>query len=367
MDSRIEKLGQLLTHYSLETKKGDQVVIRGSFAAKPLMLACYEAVIQAGGHPHLWMLDSEFEELLLKHGDDDQLSHISMVDQTMIEKFDGFIGIRADLNTRTLARIDPARQQLKVAAYGKLMEPMMRRGANRELKWVATLFPTYAHAQDADMSLAEFETFVYDACLLNHDNPVAEWERVSAEHDSLIDWLAPKERVKVVGPNVDLTLSIKGRKFINGNGKNNMPCGEIFTGPVEQSVNGWIRYSYPAIYQGREVDGIEFNFVDGQIVKAHATKNDPFLQEMLNIDAGARYLGEFAIGTNRGIQQFTRQILFDEKIGGTIHLAIGRSYPESGGVNQSKIHWDMICDMRDGGQIWVDDELFYESGRFLVN
>ena len=186
------------------------------------------------------------------------------------------------------------------------------------------------------------------------------------EQQVLCDYLAKVDKLRVTGPNVDLTLSTKGRTWINSDGKRNMPSGEIFTGPVEQSVNGWIRYTYPAIYQGREVEGVELRFEDGKVVGATAKKNEAFLHQVLDTDAGARYLGEFAIGTNRNIQQFTRSILFDEKINGTIHMAVGQSYPESGGLNQSGVHWDMICDMQNGGQIWADDELFYDSGRFLV-
>jgi aminopeptidase len=195
---------------------------------------------------------------------------------------------------------------------------------------------------------------------------VAEWRSTSVRQQKVVDWLVGKDKVRVLGPHVDLTLSIAGRSFVNSDGRRNMPCGEIFTGPVEESVNGWVRFSYPAIYSGREVEGIELQFVDGRVANASAQKNEEFLHSVLDTDPGARYLGEFAIGTNHHIQQFTRQILFDEKIGGTIHMAVGGGYPETGSKNHSAVHWDMICDMRNGGQIWVDDELFYENGRFLI-
>jgi aminopeptidase len=163
-----------------------------------------------------------------------------------------------------------------------------------------------------------------------------------------------------------MTVSIHERTFINSDGRRNMPSGEIFTGPVESSVNGWVRFTYPAIFAGREVDGVELRFENGKVVDASAQKNEDFLLKTLDIDDGARYLGEFAIGTNNGIDRFTKSILYDEKIGGTIHMALGMGYPETGSQNKSSIHWDMICDMRDGGQIWVDDELFYEGGKFAV-
>jgi aminopeptidase len=231
---------------------------------------------------------------------------------------------------------------------------------------VTTLYPTHALAQEADMSLAEYEDFVYRACHVDLDDPVAAWQRMSGWQQTLVDWLAGKREVVVRGPHVDLTLSIAGRTFVNSDGHKNMPSGEVFTGPVEASVNGWIRFTYPAIYAGREVDGVQLQFEGGKVVSASASKNEAFLQQVLDTDPGARYLGEFAIGTNDGIRQFTKSILYDEKIGGTIHLAVGAGYPETGSHNESAVHWDMICDMRQGGQIWVDGELFYDSGRFLV-
>jgi aminopeptidase len=243
---------------------------------------------------------------------------------------------------------------------------MMRRTAAGELRWVGTLFPTAAQAQEADMSLADFEDFVYRACFVDQPDPEACWREISARQQRLVDWLRGKEQVRVEGPDVELTLSIAGRTFINSDGHKNMPSGEIFTGPVEESVNGWIRFTYPAIYGGREVQGIELRFEDGRVVEASAGKNESFLQAVLDTDPGARYLGEFAIGTNDGIDRFTKSILFDEKIGGTIHMAVGAGYPETGSKNESAVHWDMICDMRDGGRIWVDDELFYDSGVFTI-
>jgi aminopeptidase len=265
-----------------------------------------------------------------------------------------------------MSGVDPARQQMMQAARTELLATQMRRSAAGDLRWVGALYPTNAHAQDADMSLSDFADFVYSACYVDKDDPVAEWQRIHDEQQKLVDWLAGKKRVAVKGPNADLTLSIEGRGFINSDGHKNMPSGEIFTSPVEDSVNGWVRFTYPAITGGREVEGIELRFEDGKVVEASAQKNEDYLFKMLEMDAGARYLGEFAIGTNHGIKQFTKSILFDEKIGGTMHMAIGRGFEEIGGKNESAVHWDMICDMRDGGKIWVDDELFYDSGEFKV-
>ena len=216
------------------------------------------------------------------------------------------------------------------------------------------------------MSLSDYADFVYGACLVDQDDPQEQWWALSDRQQQLIDWLAGKDEVRVQGPHVDLTLSIAGRSWVNSNGRKNMPSGEIFTGPVEESVNGWVEFSFPAIYAGREVEGIALRFVAGRVANASARKNEAFLLETLDIDAGARFLGEFAIGTNDGIKQFTKSILFDEKIGGTIHMAMGNGYPETGSKNKSALHWDMICDMRAGGKIWVDGELFYDAGRFMV-
>jgi aminopeptidase len=216
------------------------------------------------------------------------------------------------------------------------------------------------------MSLTEFEDYVYSTTYADVDDPVGEWNKYHDYHARLIDWLAGKKEVIIKGPNVDLKLSIKGRRFLNADGTKNMPSGEIFTSPVEDSASGWIHYTYPAVYRGREAQGVELYFEEGKVVKATADKGEDFLLSMLDTDDGARYLGEFAIGTNNKIQRFIRNILFDEKIGGTIHLAVGNGFSEIGAKNESAVHWDMICDMRQGGQITVDGELFYDSGEFKI-
>lgn len=365
-DPRISRLAKLLANYCVEVKPGDKVVINSTISALPLVQETYREVIRAGGHPLTLLLDNSLAEIRLKEANDEQLEFIHPPQKMVMETYDCSIGIRASENTRTLNGVDPARQAISRNAGRELTETFMRRSAAGEYRWVGTLYPTNAYAQEADMSLSEYEDFVYGACFVDKDDPVAEWSKFSRMQQTLVDWLAGKKEVKVKGPNVDLTLSIEERTFINSDGRRNMPSGEIFTGPVEDSVNGWVRFTYPAIQSGREVTGIELHFEKGQVVKATAQKNEAFLHSMLDSDAGSRYLGEFAIGTNNGIDRFTKSILFDEKIGGTIHMAIGAGYPETGSQNKSSVHWDMICDMRDGGKIWVDGEEFYESGRFLV-
>ncbi len=365
-DPRISKLGTLLADYCVAVQPGQHIIVRTSLVGMPLAKAAYRAVVKAGGHPYVMIRDDSFNEIFLREANDDQLATLPPPNKLMWDTYDGLISITSAENTRALTTIDPVQQQKHEVTKSYLSKAMMRRAAAGEFNWVGTIFPSQAHAQDADMSLSEYEDFVYDACLLNHDDPVAEWRKVRDRHQILVDYLDGKKDVRVKGEHIDLSLSIADRIFVNGDGRNNMPCGEIFTGPVEQSVNGWVRYSYPAIHRGREVDGIELKFEDGKVVEASATKNEAYLQEVLNTDAGARFLGEFAIGTNNGIQQFTKSILFDEKIGGTIHMAVGAAYPQTGSKNVSSVHWDMICDMRNGGQIYVDDELFYDSGKFPI-
>jgi len=242
----------------------------------------------------------------------------------------------------------------------------MKRSAENSLRWCGTLFPTNAYAQDAEMSLSDFEEFVYQACFLNDEDPVARWLELSRQQQRLIDWLKAKRTVHIVGQDTDLTLSVADRVFINSDGKRNFPSGEFFTGPVENSANGSIRFSFPASYNGRSVEDVRLRFENGVVVQATAAHGQDYLEKMLDMDEGARRLGEFAFGTNSNVDRFTKNILFDEKIGGTIHLALGASYPETGGVNQSSLHWDMVCDLRTGGEVRIDGEPFCRDGKFLV-
>jgi len=365
-DQRVDKLAGVLVNYSVAVQPGDKVMIRGDALAEPLLKAVYAEVLQAGGHPLMIPSLPGTEELFFRYASDEQLQHVLEPFKLMIETYDVSIGIRGAGNTKSLSNVDPAKMVLRSQSQAELMKTYMQRSAAGDLRWVATLFPTNAYAQDAEMSLSEYENFVYGACMPDMDDPVGYWHRFSAWQQKIVDWLEGKERVHVIGPETDLRLSIAGRTFINSDGKRNMPSGEVFTGPVEDSVEGHVHFSYPAIYRGREVTGARLWFENGKVVKATADKNEDFMLQTLDTDAGSRYLGEFAIGTNKGITQFTSQILFDEKIGGSFHMAVGAGYPETGSKNESAIHWDMICDLRDGGEIWVDDELLYQNGEFVV-
>ena len=365
-DPRIDKLAAVLVSYSVEVQPGDKVLIRGDTSASPLLKAVYAKVLQAGGHPLVWASLPGTDELLFHYASDEQLRFIPEPLKLVVETYDVSIHVRGVENTKALSNIDPVRMVQHNRAFAELLETTMQRSAKGEFRWVGTIFPTNGYAQDAEMSLSEYEDFVYTACMPDIDDPIGHWRCFSDWQQKIVDWLKGKERVHVIGPETDLRLNIAGRTFANSDGKRNMPSGEVFTGPVENSAEGHVYFSYPAIYQGREVTGVRLWFERGRVVKATAEKNEVFLRQVLDTDEGARYLGELAIGTNKGISRFTGQILFDEKIHGSIHLAVGRGYPETGSENASAIHWDMICDMREGGEIWVDDELFYKDGEFTI-
>lgn len=373
-DLRLEKLAKVVTEYSVGVKPGDKVYITASPIAQPLTLAIIEQVIKLGGLPHISAGSGYHHldlvpgalELMLKYGTDEQIQYLNPFEKMAVETFDVRIAIKSDINTKTLSGVDPKKIALVTAARRPLSDALFRRTASGELRWCVTLFPTEGYAQDAGMSLRDYENFVYGAMLLDDPDPVASWRQMAAEQQKYVDWLKGKKRVHVKGPNVDLTLGIDGRVFMNSDGKKNMPDGEIFTGPEETVTDGWIKFTYPAIYQTREVIGAELEFKAGRVVGAHAQRGEDFLLSVLDTDSGSRTLGEFAIGTNRGVDRFTGNILFDEKLGGTIHVALGGAYLETGGRNQSAVHWDMICDTRDGTEITVDGVPFYRNGEFLI-
>ena len=366
VDIRNEKLADLMVRYSTGVKPGDKVWIRGGVAAEPLLHAIYTKVLEVGGNPYLTADFSLTPELKFKYSSEAQLAHVPDPFRMCYEYSDVMIRVLAEENTHAMNAVAPEKMVALAKAQAGIMETYLSRSARGELRWALTLFPTWAYAQDADMGLEDYANFVYSACMPDMNDPISYWKNVSARQDRIIHWLKGKKNVHVIGKGTDLRLSIEGRKFINCDCKLNIPDGEIYTGPVEDSVEGYVSFNYPTIYNSREVNGVHLEFHKGKVVKASAEKGEDFLLQTLDTDEGARYLGEFAIGTNEGIKQFTRQILFDEKIGGSFHMALGHGYPESGSVAQSAIHWDMICDLRDGGQIWVDDTLLYENGKFLI-
>ena len=364
-DPRITKLAQVLVQYSAGVKPGDLVSIKGTTLAEPLVLALLEETLKAGGHPRITLSPRDTSEVLYKNASDGQLQFVSDLDRQEVEQLDVSIRVLAESNTRALSNIDPAKPALLSQARKPLQERFLQRAAEGELRWTLTAFPTVAYAQEAEMSLAEYEDFVYRACLLDSDDPVASWKKLAQQQQRLADYLNKCKELHIKAADTDIRFGIEQRLWINCLGDKNFPDGEVYTGPVEDSVEGYIRYSYPAIREGRHVDDIHLSFKAGKVVKATATKHQDFLITMLDQDQGARYIGELSLGTNYQVQRFTRNLLFDEKIGGTCHLALGNGYPESGSKNRSGLHWDMVCDLRHGGEVFADGKLIQKNGRFV--
>jgi aminopeptidase len=369
-DTRVAKFAKVLVEHSARIAPGDRVLIEGTTAAEPLIRELYIQILERGGIPHPMigfpgMVPFTQDEMYLTYANDTQLDFVPTFYKLAYSEFESRIRIHSATNTRGTTNIDPDKVQRRGKALSGITATQMQRGAEGTFKWVTTLYPTEAYAQDASMSLREYEDFVFGAAHAHEDDPIAYWKSTAAMQQQAIDWLKGKSQVVMRGPNVDLTLSIKGRTFINSTGLHNMPDGEIFTGPVEDSVNGWVKFTYPAIYGGVAVEDAELTFNRGRVEVAKAEKNHAYLVKMLESDEGARHVGEYAIGTNFDIDKFTGNILFDEKIGGTFHMALGAGYPETGSHNKSAIHWDMICDLRTDSEILVDGELFYKNGEFV--
>lgn len=367
MDTRIQKMAEVIVNYSLAIKPGERFLIRGtSPLAQPLMAALTAEALKVGGQPFNYVHISGEGPLMVKYGSEGQLEAVNPLLKLAYETFEKLVRIEAEEDTAALKGLPASKQQAWARSKGSIIGIQMAREGAGELLRTTTLFPTPAYAKDAGMTLTEYENFVYSACMVHLADPVAHWKQVAREQQKLCDWLNGKRNLQVRGKNIDLEMSVEGRVWENADGQANFPDGEIFTGPVEDSVNGWVHFTYPAIFQGNVVKGAKLFFEKGRVVKATADEGEEFLLSVLDTDSGARTLGEFAIGTNKGIDRFTGQILFDEKIHGTVHMALGQSYPKTNAVNKSTIHWDMICDMMDGGEIVVDGTRFYENGNFLV-
>lgn len=359
MDSRLIQHARILVHYCIQATPKQTVGLYASTTAEPLVLAVHDELLRAGAFPCLVMAPDKIQTSYFKLGHPHHFDSLPNYRLHIAQSCDSSIRIRAETNTREMSTVDPDRQARLRKTLKPIADCMLAR------PWVLTLHPTPACAQDAEMSCAEFEDFLYAAIFADQDDPIAAWRAFGLRQQRLIEQLHGAADVHIVAPGTDLTFSIAGRSFANSDGKRNMPSGEIFTGPVENSANGFIEYDFPATRDGREVDGIRLEFRNGLVVEASARKNAAYLDAMLNLDAGARRLGEFGIGTNDQITAFTRNGLLDEKIGGTIHLALGNSYPETGGVNQSAIHWDMIKDLRKGGCVYINNKPFIRDGVFV--
>lgn len=365
IDSRLQKLAKVLVEYSTEIKPGDKVFIRAEDVAIPYMIEVAKEAIQKGAFVQYVVAVPEISEALLKSGNDEQLLKPDELWGKCVREGDVWLTAWGSKNVKSLTNIDSKKIQLRNRGNSENRKIYSARMGSGELRWCGTQFPTQAEAQEAGMSLSEYEDFVYGAGLLDREDPVAEWKRIEKEQDVWIEYLNTKKELHILSKGTDIKVGIDGRRWINCCGKVNFPDGEIFTSPVENNIHGHITFSFPAIYSGKEVENVYLEVKDGKVVKATASKGEDLLNAYLDTDEGSRYFGEVAIGTNYSIQNFTKNILFDEKIGGTIHMAIGSAMPDAGGKNESAIHWDMICDMRDGGEIYADGELFYKDGQFL--
>jgi aminopeptidase len=364
-DPRLEKLADVLVNYSVGVKPNQLVRINGSPIALPLILELYRKVLAAGAHPAVRMAPDELGEIFLKVASEEQLRYVNPITLFEYEKVDCSIGIWADENTKSLTNCDPRRIAITEVARRPMLDIFMKRAAEGSLKWCGTQFPCQAPAQDAEMSLSEYEDFVFNAGKLNQPDPVSAWKQLGERQKRLVDFLQGKTEYRVVAANgTDVRMNLSGATWINCDGHENFPDGEVFTGPVLDSVNGQINFSFPAVHNGRECDGVKLTFKNGKVVEARAEKGEAFLIGMLDMDAGARMIGECAIGTNYDITRYTKNTLFDEKIGGTVHFAVGAGYPETGNSNKSGLHWDMVVDLRQGGYVEIDGVKVNVDGKF---
>ncbi|MFL0247807.1 aminopeptidase [Candidatus Clostridium stratigraminis] len=364
-DIRLNKLAKLLVNYSTEIKKGDFVFVSSDEVAAPWMVEVVKEAIKAGAHVETYLSSQDIAEMKLKYSSEEQLLEDHILMKTMLENADVWLSAWGGRNTKVNSNIDSKKLQCSLKGASSWRKVYSEKMGNGSLRWCGTQYPTYSDAQEAAMSFSDYEDFVYGAGLLDTEDPVAEWKKISAQQERWVKYLDTKKELHILSEGTDIRVKVDGRKWINCDGRVNFPDGEIFTSPVEDSINGCITFSFPGIYSGKEIEGIKLEIQNGKVIKAAAQKGEDLLLALLATDEGSSFFGEVAIGTNYGIKKFTRNMLFDEKIGGTIHMAIGDSMPEAGGLNRSTVHWDMLCDMRGGGKIFADGELFYENGEFI--
>jgi aminopeptidase len=363
-DQYLDRYADLLITYCLEIRQNDRLLIKSSLLAEPLVRRLYAKCLEAGGHPHFQLSFSEQNEVYMDRAEDHQLNYVSPFFQYAMEEFEAYLVIRAPYNLSEGNGRFSEKNKIRGKAMEKVNATYFKRTATKDLKRSLCQFPTQAAAQFAGMTLSEYRDFIFNACHLKSPDPMQAWLDVREKQQSIVDQLNTCSKIRYKNPHSDIVFSTKGRSWINSDGQTNMPSGEVYTAPVEDDVNGHIYFDLPTVYRGKEVEGVRFEVEEGEIVKWSAKKGQDFLDEIFELP-GARRFGEAAIGTNYNIQQTTGNILFDEKIGGTIHMAIGQAYPQAGGQNKSSVHWDMIANMKDGGQIYADDQLIYENGQFL--
>lgn len=359
-----QKYANLLLDYCLEIKEGQKLFIKSSTLAEPLLRELYRGGVSRGAHVVVDMSFRGQNKIFMDNASEAQLGFASPNYVEAMNHYDAYLAVRAPFNLREDQNIEGDKRKLRSQALKDLNQAYFNRTASGEMVRSLCQYPTQASAQEAGMSLDEYRDFVFKACNLDKPDPKKAWLEVREKQQSIVDHLNTVDKVRYVGKGTDISFSVKGRTWINSDGRTNMPSGEVFTGPIEDSVNGTVYFKYPSIFMGTEVQGITLDVKDGEVVKWSAEKGNEILDQVFDIE-GARRFGEVAIGTNYNIQKPTKNILFDEKIGGTIHMAVGQSYKQSGGLNQSTIHWDMIAEMKEGGQIYTDKKLIYENGVFL--
>ncbi len=362
-----EKYAKVLVDYSVKVQKGELTVIRtDSYLSQPLVKEIYKQVLLKGAYPVVRMGVEGLNEVYIKNATDEQLEYIDPMTEIEYEKAKNLISIGAPLNLKNMARLDSKKLAKRSSVMKHLSEKMLKRAADGELKWVIADFPTNALAQEAKMSLEEYTEFLIKSCYLHEEDPVSKWIEIGEKQEKIADYLNKKSKIRIVGDKTDITFNVAGRIWKSCAGECNFPDGEVYTSPVEDSANGQIYFDFPQLYRGNEAQKVLLILKDGKVIDAKAEKGEDFLNNMLDMDEGSRFVGEIAIGTNDMIQDVTGNILFDEKIGGSIHMAVGASYPDTGGKNVSGLHWDLIKNMKNGGQIFADDELIYENGKFLI-
>lgn len=363
-DQLLDRYAELLITYCLEIKQKDRLLIKSTLLAEPLVKRLYSKCLEAGGHPHLSLSFSEQNEVYMERATDHQLNYVSPFFTHAMEEFEAYLVVRAPYNLAEGNGRYTEKNKVRSKAMEAVNETYFKRTGTKALKRSLCQFPTNAAAQYAGMTLSEYREFIFGACQLYSPDPGKAWLQVRERQQSIVDKLNACATIRYVNEKTDLSFSTKGRIWINSDGQTNMPSGEVFTSPVEDSVKGHIYFDLPTVYRGKVVKGVRFEVKDGIIQSWQAEQGQQFLDEIMEIE-GTRRFGEAAIGTNYNITQTTGNILFDEKMGGTIHMAIGQSYPQTGGKNKSTVHWDMIADMKHGGQIYADSKLIYENGKFI--
>jgi aminopeptidase len=365
-DPRVARLAELAVSYSLRLQPGQVLRVDAPPVAAPLAIELYRAALAVGAHPYVDLELERLPELLLAEASDEQLDFVSPIAKAELAELDALVTIWAESNTRSLTHADPDRHQRLLAARQELSKVRWARISRGELAWLGVLFPTQAHAQDAEMSLAEYERFVYRACHVEEPgDPVAHWSGLRSELTARAEALARASELRIVGPGTDLRVGVEGRRWNAADGRYNMPDGEVFTSPLETVTEGEVSFAFPALFHGREVAGVRLRFEGGAVVDAEASRGQEYLDALLAMDDGASRLGEVAFGLNYEVDRFTQNTLFDEKIGGTMHFALGAGFADLGAQNESALHWDLVCDLREDGEVCADGELVWRSGRFL--